>query len=149
MDISFLAYIAAVAGNLKVPFNPIPVFNKLNQSGIQWVLVGGMAVNAHGFDSGTKDINIFIQAVDLEVVKRLGAPFLKENPFRINVDGMILDILLELKGVNFRSAWQDHVDIDIDGTTVPVLSKEHLIFNKRAVGRHQDLADVERLQKQG
>jgi hypothetical protein len=30
---------------------------------------------------------------------------------------------------------------------VPVLSKEHLLVNKRATGRLQDLADIEQLER--
>ncbi len=33
----------------------------------------------------------------------------------------------------------------VDDLSVPFLSKSHLVANKRATGRPQDLADVERL----
>jgi len=37
--------------------------------------------------------------------------------------------------------------VELDGLQIPVLSREHLIQNKRASGRLQDLADVERLEQ--
>jgi len=37
------------------------------------------------------------------------------------------------------------MNVDIDGLTVPVIGRKHLIQNKRALGRSQDMADLERL----
>lgn len=34
---------------------------------------------------------------------------------------------------------------DLDGLRVPVISLDHLKINKRAAGRHKDLADLENL----
>lgn len=39
----------------------------------------------------------------------------------------------------------DHVVLDIDGLAVPFIDVDHLVVNKRASGRLQDLADVEAL----
>ncbi len=33
----------------------------------------------------------------------------------------------------------------MDGQSVPLISREHLLRNKRAAGRHKDLDDVENL----
>ena len=35
--------------------------------------------------------------------------------------------------------------MEIDGLTVPVISLDDLKINKRAAGRHKDLADLEHL----
>jgi len=37
--------------------------------------------------------------------------------------------------------------INVDGTTVNIISKEDLIKNKKASGRNSDIADVEKLEK--
>jgi hypothetical protein len=49
--------------------------------------------------------------------------------------------------VVFELAWPDHVDVNLGDTSVPILSRHHLIANKKASGRLQDLADVERLEE--
>ena len=41
------------------------------------------------------------------------------------------------------------LDVDIDGVAVPVIGRRELIANKRATGRLQGLADVERLEADG
>lgn len=65
---------------------------------------------------------------------------LGREPFRV-------DILTDLPGVTFDEAWPSRVHVTIDGVTVPVIGKAQLIANKRAVGRLQDLADVEALER--
>ncbi len=59
---------------------------------------------------------------------------------------MRIDALTGLSGVEFDQAWRARVEVDIEGTTVPVLSRDHLIANKRATGRRRDLLDVEWLE---
>lgn len=56
-----------------------------------------------------------------------------------------IDILTEITGVNYEDAQAEQLLIDIEGMQVPLISLAHLIQNKEAVGRPQDLADVARL----
>jgi hypothetical protein len=65
---------------------------------------------------------------------------LGREPYRI-------DILTDLPGVTFDEAWSERAHVTLDGVTLPVISKRLLIRNKRAVGRLQDLADAEELEK--
>jgi len=62
------------------------------------------------------------------------------EPFRV-------DILTELPGVTFDQAWDSRIYVTLDGVQLPVIGKADLIKNKRAVGRLQDLADAEELEK--
>lgn len=54
--------------------------------------------------------------------------------------------MTSVDGVEFENAWSKQMDIDMEGLTIPVIGRKHLIQNKRALGRSQDLADIERLQ---
>jgi hypothetical protein len=54
--------------------------------------------------------------------------------------------LTAIDGVAFEDAWIAKVAASFEGEPVPVLSEADLIRNKRASGRLQDLADVERLE---
>jgi len=67
--------------------------------------------------------------------------------FQVGVPPVRIDIVTAIDGVAFEAAWQDRVHTRFMGQPVAVLSKAHLIQNKRAAGRLQDLADVEWLEK--
>jgi hypothetical protein len=64
---------------------------------------------------------------------------LGREPFRV-------DILTDIPGVTFDESWSHRIHVTLDGVSVPVIGKRELINNKRAVGRLQDLADVEQLE---
>jgi hypothetical protein len=65
---------------------------------------------------------------------------LGREPFRV-------DILTEIPGVTFDEAWSSRVYVTVDEVSLPIIGKAELIKNKRAVGRLQDLADAEELEK--
>ena len=69
--------------------------------------------------------------------------------FQIGVSPRRIDILTTIEGVDFEEAWPERVTIEIEGLTVPVIGRKHLIANKRALGCQQDLADIERLLDEG
>jgi hypothetical protein len=67
--------------------------------------------------------------------------------FQIGVPPVRIDVITSIDGVDFADAWADRIEANLDGLRVPVLSRHHLIANKKASGRLQDLADVERLEE--
>jgi hypothetical protein len=56
-----------------------------------------------------------------------------------------IDVLTGIEGVTFDEAWPRCDHATIDGLDIPVISRRDLIVNKRTVGRHRDLADLELL----
>ena len=56
-----------------------------------------------------------------------------------------IGIMTSIKGVEVDEAWSRRVSGALDGVDVFFVSKTDLIANKRAVGRPEDLADIERL----
>ncbi len=68
-----------------------------------------------------------------DVVVQIGLP-----PRRI-------DILTDLTGIDFASAWSEQVGQEVGGLEVPFIGRASLIQNKRATGRLKDLADLEAL----
>ena len=56
-----------------------------------------------------------------------------------------IDLLTGIDGVAFDECWRDHVVLEIAGLAVPFIDVDHLVANKRAFGRLQDLADAEPL----
>jgi hypothetical protein len=67
--------------------------------------------------------------------------------FQVGLPPLRIDILTEISGVEFAEAWPSRIQTRFADQPVGVLSREHLLKNKRASGRTQDLADVEWLEK--
>ena len=134
----------------------------LNAAGVDYILVGGWAVNLYGYIRATVDLDIWILA-DRENARRVyaalcefGAPMSEIKPEEFAVDGIIfqvgvapcrIDIITRISGVSYAEAVQRAVSKEIDGIPLKVISIEDLIANKKASGRTKDLADVEVLER--
>jgi hypothetical protein len=131
--------------------------------GARFLVVGAHALAVHGVPRATGDLDVWVLAdpVNAERVwaalRRFGAPVdtLGAGPGDLARPGLVLqvglpprriDILTKLTGVDFEAAWQSRVVHRVGSLEVPFLDRETLIRNKRATGRLQDLADVERLE---
>ncbi len=69
--------------------------------------------------------------------------------FQIGVPPLRIDVITAIDGVDFADAWPDRFNTVFGGVAVWVISRHHLITNKKTAARLQDLADVERLEAQG
>ena len=59
-----------------------------------------------------------------------------------------IDVLTQLSGLAFEEAWPSRVDATFgDSVRCGVIGLEHLIANKRAAARPQDIADVSALER--
>jgi len=127
---------------------------------VDYLVIGAYAMAAHGHPRATGDIDLWVRSTStnanrvLEALSAFGAPLAKvdredlqtpDTVFQIGVSPRRIDILTTIEGVDFEEAWSERMTIEIEGLTVPIISREHLIANKRALGRQQDLADIERL----
>ena len=56
-----------------------------------------------------------------------------------------IHIMTFLSSINFEEAWPSHEQGELDGLSVPFISRAMLKRNKAASGRLQDLADLEYL----
>jgi hypothetical protein len=72
---------------------------------------------------------------------------LPDSVVQLGVSPRRIDLMTSIDGVDFDTAWRDHVSVRVDDLDVPTISLRHLIDNKRAVGRPQDLADADRLSR--
>jgi hypothetical protein len=136
-----------------------------NDQKVKYLVVGGYAVSLHAQPRATKDIDLLIKP-DAEnaravyaALARFGAPlegltaedFVERGKFfRMGRAPLIVDILPEIEGVDFDSAWQNRVETVIDsqsGLTASFISSQDLMAAKLAVGRPQDIADVAALRK--
>ena len=132
----------------------------LNEHEVKYLVVGGYAVAFHGYPRYTKDIDIWIYLDKANAEKLLkalkdfgfGSLDLKVEDF-LDPDQVIqlgyppnrIDLITDLKGVEFKNCFSAKIEVEIDGTKVNFIDLEHLKQNKQATGRHQDLADLEHL----
>ena len=132
----------------------------LNAHQVEYLLIGGYAVSYHGYPRATADMDIWIalQPANAErivaVLKEFGfdlpelSPelFLKEwQIIRLGVPPVRIELATTLSGVNFNECYAERVVDILDGVKVNLISLKHLKINKKASGRHQDLADIENL----
>ena len=137
------------------------MFKCLNKAGVDYMLVGGWAVNMYGYIRATVDLDVWILAnADnakkvYSAVAEFGAPVAEMKPedfaeygmiFQIGVAPCRVDIISKISGVTYADAVTRAVPKTIDGIPVRIISLEDLIANKKASGRAKDLADVEVLE---
>ena len=140
------------------------LLSEFNARGVEYLVVGAYALAAHGRVRATGDLDVWIRP-DADNAKRVigaleafGAPLHDlterdlERPglvFQIGIAPLRIDILTGIDGVEFEEAWKERITTRFAEQTITVLSAMHLIRNKRAVGRTQDIADLEWLERYG
>jgi len=68
--------------------------------------------------------------------------------FQVGVAPRRIDIITKISGVEFEQAHQQRKILEIEGLSIPILSLEDLIRNKRTTGRDKDRLDADRLEKE-
>jgi hypothetical protein len=136
------------------------MLSALSEAGAEFLIVGAHALAAHGIARATGDIDIWVKPTqeNAERVMRalivFGAPLKNltvddltktDTVFQIGVEPCRVDILSGISGVQFADAWSRRLVLDIEGMSVPVLSRADFVTNKRASGRPKDLLDLELL----
>jgi predicted nucleotidyltransferase len=132
----------------------------LNAHGVSFLIIGGYAVGYHGYPRATADIDIWIPR-DSETAGRVVAairdfgfdvpelvPDLFVRPdqvIRLGVPPVRIELLTSIAGVEFEECLGRAVQTTLDDVPVQMIGLEDLKRNKRAAGRHQDLADLEHL----
>jgi hypothetical protein len=134
---------------------------EFNAHGVEYLVVGAHALAAHGHVRATKDLDLWVRPAGdnaervLSALRAFGAPLHDLTRadlaapgliFQIGVAPLRIDIMTSIDGVEFADAWPVRLLTRFADQPTAVLSREHLIKNKRATGRSQDAADVERLE---
>lgn len=152
------------------------ILRALADTGVQFVLVGGFAVQLHGFVRTTIDLDLVLAMDDanltkfIDVAKQFGlAPIIPvsidslKNAKQIDqwhkekgmlafalrepqVSGSVIDVLVRPE-VAFEQLQIDAATVDLFGRSVKIASIEHLLFMKRIANRPKDRIDVEALEK--
>jgi predicted nucleotidyltransferase len=146
------------------------LFRVLAEHGVDYIIVGGFAVQAHGFRRGTVDLDI-VARPDLANLSRLGEAlvsigarvFRSARPANVGDPHLLqrasllplmtdhgrLDILnvASTAGLpaDYDALRERALVIELDQMTLAVVGLDDLIRMKRAAGREQDLADIRAL----
>ena len=123
----------------------------------EFLIVGAYALAAHGRPRATGDIDIWIRRSEdnarrvWQALQQFGCPLFDlkledlngpDMVFQIGVEPRRIDIVTSITGVEFDEAWPERQEIEIEGLKIHVIGRFHLLKNKRALGRPQDLADI-------
>lgn len=142
----------------------------LTKGGVEFILIGGIALGMHGAVRATKDVDI-VPDPDPDNLARLAAvvasiegrqigvdtEFLPHRPtdaqglaaggsFQLATEHGQLDILQEGGAIPLYSTLADEaLEAEYEGLPLRYCSREHLIAMKRAAARPRDLLDLEEL----
>jgi predicted nucleotidyltransferase len=151
------------------------IIQSLNVAGVRYLVVGGIAVNAHGYYRSTVDVDLLIQLERANVVKALNT--LIRIGYRTTIPVTVEDFAdpavryswiteKQMKVLKLVSDAHRETDIDVfvsdplgfddayarahfypltEGVEVPVCGYDDLVKLKLLASRPQDLADLDQL----
>jgi hypothetical protein len=108
------------------------LLSALNAHKVRYLVIGGQAVNIHAQPRATKDLDLWMSpdpanaSALFKALSEFGAPLegiapetlLKKGEFfRMGVPPLMVDILCDMKGVDFDEAWVRRLDVIVDKRT--------------------------------
>jgi len=132
----------------------------LNARGAEHLVGGGYALAVHGHPRYTGDIDVWLRPEAGNIARVLDAfqafgfrsPGLKAEDFGIDTVIQLgqpprrIDLLTSIDGVSFADCYARGEVVRVDGVPLNVIGLADCKANKRASGRHKDLADLESLE---
>lgn len=154
----------------------LDLFRSLDAEKVRYLLIGGLALNIHGVERATMDVDLML-ALDpenLEAFKRAAAALGLRPSQPITLDGLAdpqtrrswveekhmvafalrppepsaptLDVLVD-PPIDFAAAWARRIEKDLGGIHVQLAAIDDLIALKTGTGRLRDQSDIEALQQ--
>jgi Nucleotidyl transferase of unknown function (DUF2204) len=132
----------------------------LNEENVEYVVLGGHAVIVHGYVRTTGDIDIFVnstQANAHKIVRALERFGYTNGEFEVDDFTLVpnylsfsrydswIDIMTFAVGVTFDECYSNRLSMETEGVVVNFINLAELINNKKALGRPQDLQDLDNL----
>jgi predicted nucleotidyltransferase len=143
----------------------IQVWKYLSENKVNYLTIGGLAVNIYGYGRNTADIDIFIEdsVINREnlrnALKELGIGDFENILSMQFIPGwtdislsfnLRLDIMTSIKGLenkSFGELMERATVAEINDIPVYFIDYENLIIAKKATSRLKDLLDIEELEK--
>ena len=130
---------------------------ELTRRGVRFMIVGLGAAVLQGANTSTKDIHLWFEQTSDPRIREAAAAvggvwvsgsFGMRPPQLGGSIGDRLDVVTHMDGLGrFADELQNMVEIEVDGTKLPVLNLERIIASKRAAGRTKDLAAIPALEE--
>jgi hypothetical protein len=131
-----------------------------NSNGVEYLLIGGYALNIHGYVRTTNDMDVWVRVSSDNAARidralrefgftgsslRPDLFLVHNNIVRMGVPPLRIEILTSISGVDFDECYKERLPVQIEDLLVPVISLPRLRENKAASGRSKDLADLDGL----
>ncbi len=131
----------------------------LNKNDVQYVIVGSIALAFHGCPRATGDIDFWIRPTSsnarnlLKAINDFGFgkldisedDVLSDNIIQLGYPPVRIDLISALDGLTSEEIWESRQAGKFGDHDAHYIGKENFIKNKRTLGRHKDLADLELL----
>ena len=130
------------------------LLHALNENGVEYLLIGGYALAAHGYQRATTDIDVLVPAT-LEAGRKLKQAlmvlpdqaakdidltwFIEGDNIRV-VDAFVVDVMLNANGQTYDMLRPYAEMIELDGVLVQTINLEGLLLTKQTL-REKDIAD--------
>lgn len=130
------------------------LLRSLNEHGVDYLLIGGYALAAHGYQRATTDIDVMVPAT-LEAGQRVRQALMVlpdqaakdiepewfEEGDNIRVaDAFVVDLMLNANGQTYASLYPYAQTLDLGGIPVKTVNLEGLLLTKQTI-RDKDVAD--------
>ena len=131
----------------------------LNKNNVEYVIVGAFALAFHGHPRATGDIDIWLRPTPQNakaVLKALNdfgfgeldiseKDILSGKIIQLGYPPVRIDLITLMEGVTHEETWEGRVSGTFGDQQVFYIGRDAFIRNKKAIGRHKDLADLELL----
>jgi len=137
------------------------LLQELETAGLDYAIVGALALAVHGAPRATTDIDLLIPPHQLDEVlgqarscgfrvealpMRFSDGMELRRTTKIDEDGDVVTLDLLLVDANLEPIWDSRLRIETGFGSVWVVSRDALIRMKALAGREQDLGDIRRLE---
>ncbi|KQY86099.1 MULTISPECIES: nucleotidyltransferase [Roseateles] len=131
----------------------------LNARGVEYLVVGGYALAAHGHPRYTGDIDFWVRNTPDNIARLLHAlaafgfeslglgadDFGPDTIIQLGQPPRRIDLLTGIDGVDFETCFQRRESAVLGGVRLDVIGLTDFIANKKASGRLKDQVDLESL----
>ena len=143
----------------------LEILKVLNKYKVNYILIGGVAVNYYGFSRPTGDLDVWLEPTEENKQKLLRAlvalNIMEEDIETINstdfndavvfhigtTPPFVIDFLTKIVGVKWDEAWAMKIQEVVEGITISFLHINHLKVNKLIAGRPKDHEDIRQLNR--
>ena len=150
---------------MNLPENFDLILTAISNAGVEFMIAGGFAVNFHGYNRSTSDMDIWIKPEEENKIKIfsalqkvgysaatlhpvLGLDFTKPFSFSVGEEPVDVDIFNHITGVSYAEAEKNKISFKWNNKLdVSFISLRDLLVNKMLTGRGKDKVDVDELQK--